>query len=315
VARGERGRAALEVAPLGSLSLTRHAPNRLVRRTASLTITYLAVTALLIVLHGRAWPLWPWVVVAHAGVIAALTAMLRRGPLPRVVLVMIEWHPLALFPILYKEVEWLAPAIGDWRLTTSIPAIEAALFNGQPSLYLSERLTSVPLSEFLHFCYLAYVVLIPVVAGYWYIRRRRAFHELIWLLAIVMLGSYLFFILFPVDSPYYRSEHLGPPLEGHLFFTLVHAMSSRGGARGGAFPSAHVSGAVVVWLLARRHQPRLAGLLAPLILGLIVATVYGRFHYVLDTLAGVAVALTVVTLQGRLSSKDEEGVGRSLKRA
>jgi membrane-associated phospholipid phosphatase len=222
--------------------------------------------------------------------------------------VLIDWHPLALFPILYKEVEWLAPAVGDWRLTTSIPTIEAALFSGQPSIYLSERLTSVLLSEFLHFCYLAYVLVIPAVAAYWYTRNRRsAFHELMWLLAIVMFGSYLFFIFFPVDSPYYRFERLGPPLEGHLFFTLVHAMSSRGGARGGAFPSAHVSGAVVVWLLARRHQPRLAGWLSPLILGLIVATVYGRFHYVLDTLAGVAVAVSIVTLQDRLSRKEEEG--------
>jgi membrane-associated phospholipid phosphatase len=272
------------------------------RRTAHLTIAYLAVTALLIVSRGRALHGWPWLVAAHAGVCALLLIVPRAQAISGATLTLLDWHPLILFPFLYKEVEWLAAPIGDWRLTATIPAIEAALFRGQPALYLSERLHSVPLSEYLHFCYLAYVFVIPAVAGYWYFRgRRSAFHELVLLLATVMFGSYLFFILFPVDSPYYRFERLGSPFAGHVFFDLVHEVSSRGGARGGAFPSAHVSGAVVVWLVAWRHQPRLAAWLSPLILGLAVATVYGRFHYALDTLAGLGLAATVVALHRRLS--------------
>jgi membrane-associated phospholipid phosphatase len=108
------------------------------------------------------------------------------------------------------------------------------------------------------------------------------------MLSTVLLGSYLVFILLPVDSPYYLSQHLGPPLSGHFFFDLVHQMSARGGARGGAFPSAHVSGAVVVSLVALRHQRRLAYLLLTFTGSVMIATVYGRFHYVLDVLAGAA---------------------------
>ena len=114
------------------------------------------------------------------------------------------------------------------------------------------------------------------------------------MLSTVLLGSYLFFILLPVDSPYYLSQRLGPPLSGHFFFDLVHQMSARGGARGGAFPSAHVSGAVVVSLVAWRHQRRLAYVLVPITGSVMIATVYGRFHYVLDTLAGAALAIGVV---------------------
>ncbi len=114
------------------------------------------------------------------------------------------------------------------------------------------------------------------------------------LLAAVMLGSYLIFVLFPVDSPFYRFAPPGPPIAGHFFFDLVHAVSSRAGARGGAFPSAHVSGATVLWFVAWRHQRRLAVMLSPLILGVIAATVYGRFHYALDAIAGFAAALVAV---------------------
>ena len=269
----------------------------MVRLTTFLTIAYLATTALLIGILGRALPDWPSRVAVHLVACAGLLVVLRPDPWPRMLVVARDWHPLVLFPLLYREVEALAAVMGDWRLTQTVAATDAALFGGQPSLYLSERLPFVPLSEFLHFCYFAYVVVIPALAAWWYFgNRRAAFHELVLLLAVVMYGSYLFFILFPVDSPYYRFDRLAAPLAGHPFFDLVHAMSARGGARGGAFPSAHVSGAVVVILVAWRHQRRAAVLLAPIVLGVIVATVYGRFHYALDVIAGAGLALTVVGL-------------------
>ena len=269
----------------------------MVRLTTFLTIAYLTTTALLIGVLGRALPDWPLRVAAHLVASAGLLLLLRPRPLPRMLVVIRDWHPLALFPLLYREVEVLAGAIGNWRLTATVAATEAALFGGHPSLYLSERLPFVPLSEFLHFCYLAYVVVIPAVAAWWYFGgRRAAFHELLLLLAAVMYASYLFFILLPVDSPYYRFDRLAAPLAGHPFFDLVHAMSARGGARGGAFPSAHVSGAVVLLLVAWRHQRRLALGLLPIVLGLIAATVYGRFHYAVDAIAGIGLALTVVGL-------------------
>ena len=260
-----------------------------------LTAAYLAITAGLIAVLGDGVPGRGWLVAVHLTLAASLLILNRANPPVGILRVIRDWHPLMLFPLLYKEVEVLAAVIGDWRLTAAIPAWESALFAGQPSLYLSERLAFVPLSEYLHFCYLSQVIVIPSVAAYWYVGgRRAAFGELLLLLSTVLLGSYLFFILLPVDSPYYLSQRLGPPLSGHFFFDLVHQMSARGGARGGAFPSAHVSGAVVVSLVAWRHQRRLAYLLLPIIGGVMMATVYGRFHYALDTLAGAVLVVAVV---------------------
>ena len=265
------------------------------RWTTTLTASYLAITAGLIAILGKTVPGRVWLVAVHLTLSGLLLILNRARPSAGILRVIRDWHPLLLFPLLYKEVEVLAAVIGDWRLTAAIPAWESALFAGQPSLYLSERLAFVPLSEYLHFCYLSYVIVIPLVTAYWYVSgRRAAFGELLLMLSTVFLGSYLFFILLPVDSPYYLSQRLGPPLSGHFFFDLVHQMSARGGARGGAFPSAHVSGAVVVSLVAWRHQRRLAYLLVPFTGSVMIATVYGRFHYVLDTLAGAALAVAVV---------------------
>ena len=263
------------------------------RWTTRLTAAYLAITAALIAILGNTVSGRGWLVAVHLGLSGSLLLLNRRGAPAGILGVIREWHPLILFPLLYKEVELLAVVIGNWRLTAAIPAWESALFAGQPSLYLSERLPFVPLSEYLHFCYLSYVIVIPSVTAYWYVSgRRAAFGELLLMLSTVLLGSYLFFILLPVDSPYYLSPRLGPPFSGHFFFDLVHRMSARGGAA--PFPSAHVSGAVVVSLVAWRHERRLAYLLVPITLSVMIATVYGRFHYVLDTLAGAALAIVVV---------------------
>ena len=272
------------------------------RWTTILMASYLALTAGLLATLGQGVPGRASLVVLHLTLAASLLLLDRARPSAGILRVIRDWHPLLLFPLLYKEVELLARGIGDWRLTAAIPAWESALFGGQPSLYLSERLAFVPLSEYLHFCYLSYVIVVPSVAAYWYVSGRRvAFGELLLLLSTVMLGSYLFFIVLPVDSPYYLSQRLGPPLSGHFFFDLVHQVSARGGARGGAFPSAHVSGAVVVSLVAWRHQPRLTYLLVPITASVMIATVYGRFHYVLDALAGAGLAIAVVVAYRYLS--------------
>ncbi len=133
------------------------------RWTTTLTASYLAITAALIAILGSTVPGRVWLVAAHLTLSASLLILNRVRPQAGILRVIRDWHPLMLFPLLYKEVELLAPAIGDWRLSAAIPAWESALFAGQPSLYLSERLAFVPLSEFLHFSYLSYVIVIPTV--------------------------------------------------------------------------------------------------------------------------------------------------------
>ena len=270
--------------------------DRLVRRTDQLTASYLLTTAALVVVCRVHVPNWQLFVIAHViatGMLFALRKAARGGP--RLLSICGDWYPVVDFPVLYKEVEIFAAAFGNWDLTERIQAFEVSLFGGHPSLYLSDRLAWVPLSEYLHFCYLSYALVLPILGGYWYVTGRvSVFRELVLLLSATLFGSYLFFILFPVDSPFYLFEAPGEPLAGLFFYDLVHTVSAHGGARGGAFPSAHVSGSVVIWLVAWKRQRGIAYLLAPIVAGVVVATVYGRFHYAVDTIAGLAVAGMVV---------------------
>ena len=280
---------------------------RLQRRTDELTAVYLLVTASLMVLFREQVAHWSILLCLHLTT-AALLLWLHSfsGPLRRFWKFLHDWYPVLVFPLLYKEVEFLAAAFGDWGLTEPIRSLEAVLFQGHPSLYLSQQWNWVPLSEYLHFCYFAFMVMLPVVGGYWYGKGQMlAFRELLFLVGIAFYGSYLFFILFPVDSPFYLANPPEGTIADYFFYNLVHEISSRGGARGGAFPSTHVSASIIVLVVAWKRQRRLAYLLLPIVLGVIVATVYGRFHYVLDTIAGLALGIMITALYLGIESRGE----------
>ena len=218
--------------------MTHHSTSLILRRTTQATVVYLTVTATLVVVFLDTLDRWPIFVGTHLTMSGLLIWLSRLSAPPPLLRAFRDWHPIVLLPLLYKEVEVFAAAFGDWGLTTSIPALEATLFNGQPSLYLSEQWPSVALSEYLHFCYLSYVLVIPGLAGYWYATGRRvAFHELVLVLALAMFGSYVFFILFPVDSPYYVSDRLGPPVAATCSSTWSTRCRREGGHAAGRSPA------------------------------------------------------------------------------
>jgi len=263
--------------------------------TDGVVSVYLVATAFLLLIAPDKPAWWGVVPAAHLGVVALIwLARTRKGPRSRLFTVLRDWYPVFLMPPLFKEVEFLARRLGDWRLTAVVQKWDLAIFRADWSLELSRSFPWVALSELLHFSYFAYLLLVPAIGARWYLAGcRRAFGELVFLVVVTAYASYLFFVLFPVDSPFYLQPPPGKPFDGYPFYNLVHIVSGHGGARGGAFPSAHVSITTAVWLAALRNDRRLAGWLLPVAFGIFVATVYGRFHYVLDVFAGWTLALLV----------------------
>src|SRR4029077_17597929 len=102
------------------------------RWTTTLTASYLAITAALMVV-GKAVPGRAWLIAVHLTLVGALLILNRASPSTGILPVIRDWHPLMLFPLLYKEVERLAAVIGDWRLSGGIPAWGVACVGGAHS--------------------------------------------------------------------------------------------------------------------------------------------------------------------------------------
>jgi len=110
--------------------------------------------------------------------------------------------------------------------------------------------------------------------------------------AVAFYISYLGFIFFPVEGPRYALSTLHQvPIKGFVFVPLTQWVVKVGGLHGGCMPSSHVAIACVVFVFTYRYTRRLFYLLGPLILSLFIGTVWGRFHYFLDVLAGILVGI------------------------
>lgn len=138
-------------------------------------------------------------------------------------------------------------------------------------------------------CYFSYYLYLPVVGGVLYVRDRSGFRRFIFSATVMFLVSYALYFIFPVLGPVEGREMLF----GGFFDTLVD-LAYRMDTPGGAVPSSHIAVGLIAFLEAWRHN-RLFGLLvAPFVIGLILATVSCGFHYGIDALSGIALFLVIV---------------------
>ena len=176
-------------------------------------------------------------------------------------------------------------------------AWEKAIFGLQPLVWI-QRFYSPPLTEWMFFVYVIYVVIYPVLGAVIFFRRgEEANEDYLFQLGLINLVCGLGFILFPVAGPM-RLEKvrvlLTEPLRGGVFTAMAEFIRAHIHGPGGTIPSPHCAVATVMWFMSRKYTRRGFWLLAPIILSLYVSTVYGRFHYLSDSLVGIAVAVAVL---------------------
>jgi membrane-associated phospholipid phosphatase len=253
-----------------------------------------------------------WVLLAVYALFAAVVALARdtgmAGWLPSVVLLSlaalrqragtragVAWALLPVFciPLLYAQV---GPLVARSAMHDApVLAFERRLF-GDPSHAWAMRWPSNALSTVLHASYLSYyaIIFLPPILLAW--RRERAALERTSLaLTIAFIVACVGFVLWPVEGPRYDPHPATAPAANaarDAVLAILHRFSSRGAA----FPSSHVSIAVVQTIIAWRTQPRVAVVLTVLTFGLAFGAVYGGFHYLVDVVAGAGVGVAVASL-------------------
>jgi membrane-associated phospholipid phosphatase len=104
---------------------------------------------------------------------------------------------------------------------------------------------------------------------------------------LAYLGCYVVFLAWPTEGPAHTLRGLAVPIaEGPL--RDVVRFVQQAGVHGNAFPSAHVAGAMPPLVYAWRHAPRLAPVLACLIVLMGLGAVHDGYHYASDVIAGAA---------------------------
>lgn len=269
------------------------------RATRRLFALYLFISALALAFPFRP-KAWPVFVVVHSAVIVLLLNDKWFGRLPRLIQ---DWYALGVIPALYTELAILNVSV--WRgqyFDDVVIAWEQSIFGGQPSRELAQTWPWLPLSEFLHFSYLAYYLIIYGPPLYLYLRGRRDAHQMaVFTLMLTFFAHYIFFIYFPVSGPRYLYPAPDGEISRGFFYGLTHQLLESGSARGAAFPSSHVgvsfAQAAFVSTLSRRWGAILIFFSSALALG----AVYGGFHYATDAIAGLVYGVILFAIAPRIA--------------
>ena len=105
-----------------------------------------------------------------------------------------------------------------------------------------------------------------------------------------LLLGYVGYMLVPTVGPrYFLEDRFSVTLEGDLFHAAVVSplIEMHGGALPrDCFPSLHTATSTTVLGFVLRYRPWLAIVFGPVVLLLLAATIYLRYHYVVDLAAG-----------------------------
>jgi membrane-associated phospholipid phosphatase len=93
---------------------------------------------------------------------------------------------------------------------------------------------------------------------------------------------------------FHHAANYPQPLEGWFFTWTSDVLRTNGHYPGGSLPSPHCAAGTIMLVMLYRYQRRVYYVALPVIISLYVATVYGRFHYVEDGIAGIIAALAVI---------------------
>jgi len=278
-------------------------------------------------------PVWPWLLGAHAAGLVLVHALIqvhaRRKP-GRVLSFLRHFYPVLLYTAFFVETgalnrmfypDYLDPMVARW---------EQDLFGCQPSVLFMEKLPWLAVSELFYASYFSYYVMIVGVGIALFLRSREQFFHYVSVVSFLFYVCYLIYIILPVIGSrafFHQVEGYALPAAAQqLAVTDTYPAAVQSGvvfrvmrwvyvvfeAPGAALPSSHVAVALCTLYFSFRYLRPIRYVHLVLVLLLCLATVYCRYHYVVDVLAGLVTAAVLIPTGNWLYFRFGE---RDLKRA
>lgn len=290
---------------------------------------YIALVGLLVLLfHNERVPEWPVLIPAHVaglGLVHLLICAHARRPRNRVLEFLRHFYPVLLYTAFYNETGILNEMIVPGYLDEHVVKFEQTVFGFQPSLAFMHALPHAAVSELFYAAYFSYYVMIVGVGLALFIRNRTQFLHYVSVVSFVFYCCYLAFIFLPVSGPrlFFRevdgyqlpaewlalgAEHPYPDaVTRGVFYWIITTIYAVAEPAGAALPSSHVVVALATVSFSFRYLPRVRHVHLVAAVLLCLSTVYCRFHYAVDVVAGIAVAALLVPLGNRLYARSARG--------
>jgi len=223
-----------------------------------------------------------------------------------------HWYLLLYVPFCYKQVPYLVSALHLHAADNTLAHWDLVMWKVDPVFWLSSMQNRFAV-EFLQ---AVYTMFLPGSVGLgivlWFRRPREEFRLGTFTIALTFLLSYLGYLLMPARGPRFEYASQYAPLHGlWAFHFLQNILDKLEGLQYDCFPSGHVAVVLVGCWLARWISPRVFYTFAAFAACITFSTVYLRYHYVIDVIAGMALATIVLAVAPLVYQKLGPGSGHS----
>lgn len=247
---------------------------------------FLALTGLRLLIKGGEATAWSAVFLGFVIGSVFVIAWAARNPTPLRWRLRLLFYPLAM-GVTFYTMRWAVPALGNPKIDSMLLAWDRALFGETPAIawekYLYPWLEDIAMIGYNFFFF--YLVLGP---AYYCIRNLPLFRKCIVGLFTMYGIGFLGYTFFPAGGPH-RWMTFETPLHGPWVLDWTLRTVNDGSNCVDVFPSIHFAAMLYLLMFDWQHQRRhFWWALVPCIV-MWFATLYLRFHYAVDLLAGLLV--------------------------
>lgn len=262
-------------------------------------LALLLAVMLFFVPNAHAWP-WPgstYLLLILA--IVSLAVLDRYADAWEILSSIRVFAPVVIIAIVFNSLGRLISGIGSRQYDDVLIRIDYTLFGAHPTVWM-ERFNNPLLTGLLQAAYISYYFMPIALAIVLYFRENKtAFNSAAFAIVLCFYLSYIGYLLVPAVGPRFTLSNVQTAdlSAGPVTLWIRSTLDGLEHNKTDAFPSGHTAVALVTLVYAWKYREKaLFRILAPAVSALIVSTVYLRYHYVVDVIAGVLLAALTVLI-------------------
>jgi membrane-associated phospholipid phosphatase len=257
-----------------------------------LTITFLGIIILIICLFYPRFPQGWWLLIQFISLLllaVGLSEIRRKWGGNKIVRFVCNFSPIfftiTIYELLGGVTQHLRPDVDNLLMR-----IDLSLFGVHPTLWMERFLTPrlIDISAVAYASYYIIPVTLIVILYFW--GKEEEFTVTTCTLLLGYYLSYAGYIAMPTIGPRFTLQSLySVPLHGSgIAESIINILNALEGNKQNCFPSGHTQMTLISLWFAFVYRRPLFWVYLPICTVLIFATVYLRYHYVIDLAAGVA---------------------------
>lgn len=237
-----------------------------------------------------------------AAAVLAMTALARRADrLPAPLVFLVDFYPALFLPLLFNTLEPLIQGLRGGPRDDLLIAADRAIFGVDVTVWM-QSLVHPRLNDVFYLFYATYYFIALAPGVVLWVRDRAMARRFIFTLMVVYYVSYAGYFTIPALGPRFAqaNEYSVSLTTSPLSRAIAETINALEKTKLDVFPSGHTMISVAVLLVAWKRARDVFWYLLPVATGLVISTVYCRYHYAVDVIAGTILAFLTVPLGDKL---------------